>query len=392
VDIGGIVTGALDQIHALWPEGDPGKLRTAAAAYDDWAVAVHDCAGVCGQKASDVLDSVKGVAADNFASYHAPVGTGLHELGDLATDLARRCREYADAIVEAHHGLWGVIIDLGVMLAVTTAISVVSFGAAAPFAEADAIIRAGKLVDKAAKIGMTLSATAARLAASASYGMSTVATIGLIQIPVVRGVKAAAGIDQPSLGHDALLVGAETVLGGIGGAARSTVAIRSLAKEGAKRGWGAPALHPTHIEGRLVRRVPGDVSYDELVTELDRSTYATARRHGLTVTEKGERFVHIGGPYHVPFTKGYGDPVLTTRRWDWPSIPSAFKEDWENLYDLAGRYGVTRHTFRDRWGPRTIFTQDDPEATRRIMNILRGHEPDAPGPGGSGGPTPPEEA
>jgi hypothetical protein len=392
VDIGGIVTGALDQVHALWPKGDPGKLHIAAGAYDDWAVTVHDCAGACGQKASDVLDSVKGVAADNFASYHAPVGTGLHELGDLATDLARRCREYADAIVEAHHGLWGVIIDLGVMLAVTTAISVVSFGAAAPFAEAAAIARAGKLIEEAAEIGIELSATAARLAVSAGDGMAGMLQLELAQIPVVRATKDFAGVQQASIGHDMVFAAFGTVLGGIGGAARSGLAIRNLTKEGARRGWGLPALHPTPVAGRLVRPVPDYVSDQELVTELDRLTYETARRHGLTVTDKGERFIHIGGPHDVPYSKRYGAPVLTTRRWDLPPDPSNALEDMGHLYQLAAQHGITRHTFRDRWGPRTFYTEDDPTSTTRIMNMLRGHEPDAPGPGGAGGPTPPEEA
>ena len=127
---GGHAGGANRFLARYWPQGDPGRLRGAAAAFRSAGFSLEALGGDAQRVVDGLLESSSSPALDSFTG----VWTGMWRSGggsmgravDACATLAKACSQFADRIDRAHHDLEvapaavGVVTAAGVLFTVFT--------------------------------------------------------------------------------------------------------------------------------------------------------------------------------------------------------------------------------------------------------------------------------
>ncbi|MEU2513554.1 DUF6531 domain-containing protein [Streptomyces syringium] len=214
---------ALKAIGLHWPDGDPGKLRKAAAAWETFADSVDAVRTPVNNTAGALIRNNKGEAIDAFETfwgrYAGDGGKGwLSDIAKAAREMATGLKKLAKVIEDAVDKLQealainAVVIAAGLGLAAFTA----GLTAEASAAAATGIIRLG------ATMGVTISAVAAEIAATtlvagAFAGVESVA----VNLAVAQPMKIAAGLQTGGISLDQVNAAAKDgmVFGGMFGGA-----------------------------------------------------------------------------------------------------------------------------------------------------------------------------
>lgn len=209
--------GAVHEILAkFWPQGDPKKLRQAAA---DWkrVAELISRLGVEGDKrVQKVTASSKASAVDSFAANWAKMHDGcatsgplLNSVTNAAFKLGTACESYAKAVEDLRDTLEDLAIAAGVVAGVGIALTVFTFGisdAAAAGGEAALVAEAGTAavamtaaIEGSAELAVLAEAAAVVDAAAASIipvGAAAAATVAGTAI-VLAGATPAAAAPKP---------------------------------------------------------------------------------------------------------------------------------------------------------------------------------------------------
>ncbi|SPE52076.1 Cell wall-associated polypeptide CWBP200 [Streptomyces netropsis] len=223
---------ALEKIGLHWPDGDPGKLRKAAAAWQTFADSVDAVRTPVNNTAGALIRNNKGEAIDAFevfwSRYAGDGGKGW------LSDIAKAAREMATGLEKLAKAIEDAVDKLQNALAINGAVIVAGFGLAAftlgASAEASAVAAAG-IIRLGATMGVTISAVAAEIAATtliaaAFSGVESVA----VNLAVAQPMKIAAGLqggfslpEVNAAAKDGMLFGGMFggALGGVGALTRN---------------------------------------------------------------------------------------------------------------------------------------------------------------------------
>ncbi|MGW8376911.1 RNase A-like domain-containing protein [Streptomyces sp. ODS28] len=212
-----------------WPDADEDKLREAATAWRTFADAVGDVTQAANPKAREVIHHNTGQAIDAFEIfwnryYGEGGGKGwLHDLEKAARDMAHGLDEFANKIEEVKDDIDTQLAIDAAVIAAGIGLSVVTFGAGAA-ASASATTA---MVEMASSLGVSVSTTVARIAATTLTGIAFGGIESVtVDLAVAQPLQIAAGKqDGLSLAHaqEAGKYGAITggVFGAGGGAYKS---------------------------------------------------------------------------------------------------------------------------------------------------------------------------
>ncbi|GAA2715078.1 DUF6531 domain-containing protein [Streptomyces luteosporeus] len=192
----------LEKLGLHWPDGDPGKLRKAAAAWKEFAGAVEGVRGATNNTAQALIRNNQGEGIEAFRVFwgrYTGGGSGsggkgwLDDVAASAHGMADALEELARAIDDAVDKLWKKIgIEAGVILA-GVGLGFLTFGlsTAASAAGATAVIELG------ATVGIAISATVAEVVATtlvlaAFSGVEAVT----VDLAVAQPAKIAAGLQH----------------------------------------------------------------------------------------------------------------------------------------------------------------------------------------------------
>ena len=107
---------SLPLIGQFWPQGDPVRLRHAAATWRQVAALVEEASSRGAGAVSGVTDANSGQAIDAFAQSWVPVSTLLAQIADVSRKLATAAESYAQQIDDER----ARIEEIGVTIAVAT--------------------------------------------------------------------------------------------------------------------------------------------------------------------------------------------------------------------------------------------------------------------------------
>ncbi|MFI1184124.1 DUF6531 domain-containing protein [Streptomyces sp. NPDC020799] len=233
----------LEKLGLKWPDGDPGKLRKAADAWNAFADSVDKVRTPVNNAAQTLIHNNKGEAIDAFETFWSRyAGKGdkgwLTDIPKAARELAKALEKLAHAIDDAVDKLWTKIgIEAGVILAgVGLAWLTAGLSTAASAAAATAVIELGTAV------GITISTVVAEAAASALVlaafaGVESVT----VDLAVAQPMKISAGLQHGvsldevnNAAKDGMLYGG--LFGGLGGMARNSVEIGNAGRNFLLRG------------------------------------------------------------------------------------------------------------------------------------------------------------
>jgi hypothetical protein len=213
------VTGArqtkdIPVIGDLWPQGDPDKLRAAAATWTKAAELISQAQINASNHTEPLTAAWSGRAYDEFRDYEAtlysssPAGTGMpatagafmEDLAGACRSLAQACTGYADAIETCRDTLIGLAVAAGIITVVGVGLTIFTLGGSdAAAAGADAALAA----DAAVAVGVMEAAAGDAIALAAIEEAESIVAAAAARILVGSGVAAAVvaiptfmGIDQ----------------------------------------------------------------------------------------------------------------------------------------------------------------------------------------------------
>ncbi|MFJ5111199.1 hypothetical protein ACIQAD_11200 [Streptomyces sp. NPDC088551] len=181
-----------------WPDANSGTLRSAAKAWRTFADAVDDVIGPVNGKARSIILNNKGEAIDAFeifwARYHKSEGVGwLDDTATAARAVAKALEEFADAVDDAIERLWTEIGIGAAVIGVGVGLAVFTFGASTAASAA----AAATIIEVAAGLGVTVSATVATIAATTLTGIAFGAIEGItVDLAVAQPLRMATGLQD----------------------------------------------------------------------------------------------------------------------------------------------------------------------------------------------------
>jgi hypothetical protein len=197
-----------DFIGEMWPNGDPGKLRSARSAWNAFADRLDTVHSSDVTRISSDLDGTKTPEMQAIHSTVSRVASGVTGLATEARNLAKACGDLADQIEKVHHETEKVLIDLGEQLAATAAVGIgltlvtagISDAAGALAAGGEVAAAVARILSFIAELGTTVGRVVDTIATSAGSiarvaGISESITIRVVTIAgrsVVTGVGGAA--------------------------------------------------------------------------------------------------------------------------------------------------------------------------------------------------------
>ncbi|MFF5131248.1 DUF6531 domain-containing protein [Streptomyces syringium] len=224
---------ALKAMGLHWPDGDPGKLRKAAAAWQAFADSVDAVRTPVNNTAGALIRNNKGEAIDAFevfwSRYAGDAGKGwLSDIAKAAREMATGLEKLAKAIEDAVDKLQEALAINAVVIAAGLGLAAFTFGATA---EASAAATVG-IIRLGTTMGVTISAVAAEIAATtlvagAFAGVESVA----VNLAVAQPMKIAAGLQDGfslpevnAAAKDGMLFGGMFggALGGVGALTRNS--------------------------------------------------------------------------------------------------------------------------------------------------------------------------
>jgi hypothetical protein len=195
-------------IGRFWPQGDTGKLRSAAQVWSSAARLIDQAQSNAGQHALPVVSECSGAAFTAFQQYAATVYTGsphggtdisaslplLENLSAACRLLQKQCEGYADAIDHCKHVIEGLATAAGLIAVGGILLTVVTFGGSDEGAgAADSVI-----VSEAAAAAEALEAGEASSAAVAAVEEAEQTVAQLAAKLVVTGGVAAGAVAIPA--------------------------------------------------------------------------------------------------------------------------------------------------------------------------------------------------
>lgn len=212
-----------------WPDGDPGELRAAAAAWREMAVALERTRARLEGEARRVAHDNRGQAIDSFAASWTRVDGDVSEMARTCGQLATALEDFADAVDEVREQ----ILQLAAEIAASVAVGVtLAFFTAGLSASAIAATTA-RCVAVAARLGVTLGLRAATIMARVTVVGGFAAVEGMaVNVGVQLGSNAAFNDNHDPLdGFDVdevLTSGAFSVA--LGGPVAAVASARHLAR------------------------------------------------------------------------------------------------------------------------------------------------------------------
>lgn len=144
---------SLPLIGQFWPQGDPDRLRHAAATWRRVAVLTEELSRRGATIVAEVADANSGRAIDAFAQGWTPMTTLLTEVAATSRKLQSASESYAQRIDDQRHTMEAIAAGIGVTTTVAIVLTVFTFGgsdvvggvadAAAVTAAADAAVTFG---------------------------------------------------------------------------------------------------------------------------------------------------------------------------------------------------------------------------------------------------------
>jgi hypothetical protein len=226
-----------------WPDANSGSLRAAAGHWRDYADAVDDVCRISNGKAASLIRNNKGEAIDAFeifwGRYHRECAQGwLDDLAAVARQMAKALEEFADAVDDAIQQLWTEIGIAAATIAAGVGLAVFTFG----LSTAASAAAAATIIELAAGLGITVSATVANIAAITLTGVvfGSIESV-TVELAVAQPLKISTGLQDGfnlSQAQDAAAYGA--AFGGALGAGAGTVRAASDAGGFVKMFQGIP--------------------------------------------------------------------------------------------------------------------------------------------------------
>ncbi|MGW7356333.1 DNA/RNA non-specific endonuclease [Streptomyces sp. NPDC054802] len=235
----------LMEMGMWWPDANSGSLRAAAGHWRDFADAVDDVCHAANRTATTLIHNNKGEAIDAFevfwGRYHSESDKGwLDDLAKGSRQMAKALEEFADAVDDAIQQLWTQIGIAAATIAAGVGLAVFTFG----LSTAASAAAATTIIELAAGLGITVSATVANIAAVTLTGVVFGGIESVtVELAVAQPLKVGTGMqDGLSLAgvDDALKYGA--VFGGAFGAAGAGVRVLGEG-DGAFRMFGGVPLN-----------------------------------------------------------------------------------------------------------------------------------------------------
>lgn len=235
-----------DVIGTLWPDGDTGRLRSAAAAWDAAADALDDARSIH----LDAIDThLAGFIAPDLPSARGAVSSSAEAAAQLAgqcRDLAEACRDFADQIERVHHDteveLQELLVEVGVTVGISVALTVFTGGVSdlvgAAAAGARVAVTVARITGWIAELGVRAGAITARIASIGGR--------------FVRAGEIAASITARSVPF-----AAKTVSFGAGNSAVHTVAVAAVEGPDADLAGAAVDGLVTGVVGGAIGQVAG---------------------------------------------------------------------------------------------------------------------------------------
>lgn len=161
--------------HAWWPQGDPGKLRTAADAWDAAAAGIDRVAGDGGAAMRSVKSHNSGDAIDQIVAFWGRYSGGAADGGDgpalteaaaACRQIAHACREYASGIERARHEIEALAAAAAATLVIGVALTIFTAGAS----DAAAVAAEEAIAAEAAALETTLAETIGSVVRAAVTG------------------------------------------------------------------------------------------------------------------------------------------------------------------------------------------------------------------------------
>ncbi|MBB5117434.1 DUF6531 domain-containing protein [Streptomyces eurocidicus] len=249
----------LEKLGLEWPDGDPGKLRKAAAAWKTFAESVEKIRTPVNNAATTLIHNNKGEAIEAFevfwSRYAAKGGKGwLHDIPKAAKELADALEQLANAIEDATNKLWTELgIQAGVIMA-GVGLAWLTFG----LSTAASATAAAAVIELGAVVGVSISTVVADVVAATviSAAFSGVESV-TVNLAVAQSIKIGTGLqhgvsldDINQAAKDGMIYGG--TFGGFGAMARNSVKVG---------GWG-PLLRgarPNLLEEAALARTPSNV-------------------------------------------------------------------------------------------------------------------------------------
>ncbi|MEV6398028.1 hypothetical protein AB0M39_25185 [Streptomyces sp. NPDC051907] len=160
----------VESMGMWWPDGDEAKLRKAATAWRNYADAVKNVRIATNTNATTLIHNNKGEAIEAFDEFWRRYSNG--EKGWLQ-DLEGSARQMAQALEDLADDIEDVKDKIDTQLAISAGVIVAGIGLAfftAGLAAGAAATAAATIVEFAAGMGVVISTTAARIAATALVG------------------------------------------------------------------------------------------------------------------------------------------------------------------------------------------------------------------------------
>lgn len=224
----------LEKLGLDWPDGDPGKLRKAATAWNTFADSVEKVRTPVNNAARSLIHNNKGEAIEAFETFWNRYANGdkgwLFDLPKAARGMAKALEKVADAIDDATDKLWTQIwIDAGVIVAgVGLAFFTAGLSTAASATAAAAIIELGTTVGIA--ISTVVAEVAATTLVAAAFGGVESVTV---ELAVAQTLKISTGL-QDGVSLDDINAAAKNgmiyggAFGGFGSMAKNSVQVGGL--------------------------------------------------------------------------------------------------------------------------------------------------------------------
>ncbi|MCD9141797.1 DUF6531 domain-containing protein [Streptomyces albireticuli] len=224
----------LEKLGLDWPDGDPGKLRKAATAWNTFADSVDKVRTPVNTTARSLIHNNKGEAIEAFETFWNRYANGdkgwLFDVPKAARQMAKALEKVADAIDDATDKLWTQIwIDAGVIVAgVGLAFFTAGLSTAASATAAAAIIELGTTVGIA--ISTVVAEVAATTLVAAAFGGVEAVTV---ELAVAQTLKISTGL-QDGVSLDDINAAAKNgmiyggAFGGFGSLAKNSVQVGGL--------------------------------------------------------------------------------------------------------------------------------------------------------------------
>ncbi|MFJ2190924.1 hypothetical protein ACIOJE_23840 [Kitasatospora sp. NPDC087861] len=303
-----------------WPDADPDKLRTVAAAWDTMATAIDNVTAPTNQAAAAIVANNHGPAIDAFGKFWGnyyggkdSAGQGKGWLPDAAAvcrALAKALRAFADEVDKALKKLKEEAAIVGATLVAGTALAFFTAG----ISEAAAGTAAAGIIATAAGLGVAVSETIATIAATvlvgAAFGAVEAITVDIAVAQPVRmsfgdgGFSLTEAVDSAETGG--IMGGAGSALGA-GGRVVATAAEVSDNASVALAAAGKLAGAADTLPGRMVTGAGLTYGYDATfqtgpVMPLDLVLGAVGGATGPSGkgVDTAKRIADLSGEGHAP--------------------------------------------------------------------------------------------